>query len=106
MPGVASNSSGIIVPQPLAWHGRLAAAFIYGVVCTTALTLRFAWNDRSGLFASASAQPVIFCLWHNRLAMCLILYRNYAQRRQPMRRLAAMVSASKDGGLLARVLEL
>jgi lysophospholipid acyltransferase (LPLAT)-like uncharacterized protein len=41
---------------------------------------------------------VIFCLWHNRLAISMIVHR-----RHP-RKLAALVSASKDGALLAAVL--
>src|SRR5262249_17493705 len=42
----------------------------------------------------------------NRLGLALPLYRYYLARHQPERRLAAMVSASRDGGLLARILEL
>ena len=42
--------------------------------------------------------PVIFCLWHNRLAISMMVHR-----RHP-RKLAALVSASKDGALLAAVL--
>ena len=41
---------------------------------------------------------MIFCLWHNRLAISMIVHR-----RHP-RKLAALVSASKDGALLAAVL--
>jgi hypothetical protein len=43
-------------------------------------------------------QPVIFCLWHNRLAISMLVHR-----RHP-RKLAALVSASKDGALLAAIL--
>ena len=43
-------------------------------------------------------QPVIFCLWHNRLAISMLVHRRYP------RKLAALVSASKDGALLAAVL--
>jgi hypothetical protein len=57
------------------------------------------------MFNSPSRPPVIFAIWHNRLALSLILYRRHVQRRLPHRHMAAMVSASKDGGLLARVLE-
>ena len=41
---------------------------------------------------------MIFCLWHNRLAISMVVHR-----RLP-RKLAALVSASKDGALLAAVL--
>ena len=43
---------------------------------------------------------------NNRLALSLILFRCYVQARQPQRKLAALVSASRDGGMLARALEL
>ncbi len=106
MPGAAAKSSGLVVPRPLAWPGRLAAVLIHYAARALATTLRVAWHDQSGLLARVPVAPVIFCVWHNRLALSLFIYRNYVQRRQPSRRLAAMVSASRDGGLLARVLEL
>ena len=58
------------------------------------------WKDNGGILD----QPVIFCIWHNRLALCLMLYQRYVARLHPGRRLAAMVSASRDGGMLARIL--
>jgi lysophospholipid acyltransferase (LPLAT)-like uncharacterized protein len=61
-------------------------------------SLRCRWNDLSGLAGAPGGQPVIFCLWHNRLAISMLVHR-----RHP-RKLAALVSASKDGALLAAVL--
>ena len=58
------------------------------------------------MFDSPVHEPVIYCIWHNRLALCLIIFHDYVRRRQPARTMAAIVSASRDGGLLARVLEL
>ncbi len=58
-------------------------------------SLRCRWNDHSGL---TDGQPVIFCLWHNRLAISMIVHR------RNRRKLAALISASKDGALLAAVL--
>jgi lysophospholipid acyltransferase (LPLAT)-like uncharacterized protein len=51
-------------------------------------------------------RSVIFCVWHNRLALSMAVYRHYVRQTGRPHRLAAMVSASKDGGLLARLLEL
>ena len=69
-------------------------------------SLRFEVNDGSGIFFSTEPpEKIIFAIWHNRLALALILYQRYVARRDRSRRLAAMVSASKDGGMLARVLE-
>jgi len=99
------RSNGVIVPHRAKWHQRLAAALIYGLIRSLAGTLRFSLKDQSGLFVGEPKEAVIFAIWHNRLALSLILYRKYVRQRQASRRLAAMVSASRDGGLLARVLE-
>ena len=61
-------------------------------------SLRCKWKDESGLATATDGEPVIFCLWHNRLAISMMVHR-----RHP-RKLAALVSASKDGALLAAVL--
>ncbi|MCL5097565.1 MAG: hypothetical protein M1608_08565, partial [Candidatus Omnitrophica bacterium] len=92
------------MPKKPRWTGRLAATIVYALIRTVAATVRFRWRDHSGQFTSAEPRPVIFCIWHNRLALSLILYRKYAKRRQPSRRMAALVSASRDGGILARIL--
>jgi len=98
-------SSGVVVPRPLVWHQRLAAVFIYLVVRAVSLTIRYEWRDEAGLLQRDRHQPVIFCTWHNRLALCLEVYHLYVRRIERQPRMAAMVSASKDGGLLARILE-
>ncbi len=102
----AKPKSGVVIPQKADWKGRLLARVIWTFANTTASTLRFQWRDDSGLFEREPDGPILFCIWHNRLALSLILYRNYVRSRFPNRRLAAMVSASRDGGMLARVLEL
>ncbi|MCW5551138.1 MAG: lysophospholipid acyltransferase family protein [Verrucomicrobiae bacterium] len=63
-------------------------------------------NDLGGYFSHLPQDKIIFAIWHNRLALSLILYRRYVARRDRARRLVALVSASRDGGLLTRVLEL
>lgn len=106
MSAATPNNSGVIVPQQPKWHGRLAARLIWLMASSLAATLRWRWRDETNLFENGGRKPVIFCLWHNRLALSLILFRRYVQARQPQRKLAALVSASRDGGMLARVLEL
>ena len=101
------RTSGVVVPNQAVWHQRLAAALLCGSIRSVAATIRFRLEDRSGFFrGQAPSEPVIFCIWHNRLALCLILYKRYVQQFQPGRRMAAMVSASRDGAFLARALEL
>jgi lysophospholipid acyltransferase (LPLAT)-like uncharacterized protein len=105
MSAPATKSSTVVVPHQAKWHQRLAAAAAFRLIQTLAATLRFRWRDESGLFDGEPQTRVIFAIWHNRLALALVMYRRYVQRRQPARRLAAMVSASRDGGFLARILE-
>jgi len=48
---------------------------------------------------------LIFAFWHNRLALSAILYQRYFLKFAPGRRVAGMVSASRDGALLAQIFE-
>lgn len=99
-------TSGPVVPHKPRWHARLAARLIQLLAGGIALTLRSRFEDRSGYTTGQLQGPVIFAIWHNRLALSLIINRRYVMPAQPEHRLAALVSASKDGALLARVLEL
>jgi lysophospholipid acyltransferase (LPLAT)-like uncharacterized protein len=84
----------------------MVAWVIYGCVRLVAATVRFEWVDALPLTPSQQAGPTIYCIWHNRLSLCLILYEKYFERKPGPRGLAAIVSASRDGGLLTRVLQL
>jgi lysophospholipid acyltransferase (LPLAT)-like uncharacterized protein len=99
------RSGGVVIPHRARPSQRLAAVLIYGLIRIIAATIRFRLDDRSGVLGERPGQQYIFSIWHNRLALSLIMYRRYISRGAPGRRLAAMVSASRDGGLLARVLE-
>ncbi len=57
------------------------------------------------MFESTPHQPLVLTSWHNRLAMACPLYTAYFRGRQPERRMAAMVSASKDGAFLSAILQ-
>ena len=100
-----SQSSGVVTPQPLRWRDRLAATAITLATRVLTITWRMRVEDLAGLFDGTNVQPVIFSLWHNRLALSLPVYRRYFLARQPQRRLAALISASRDGAILARTLE-
>lgn len=99
--------SGVIVPQKPKWHGLLAARIIYHGLKTLAALTRFKLEDDSGLLkGSGNMEPAIFAIWHNRLAYSMVIYHKFVYSRSPDHKLAAIVSASRDGGLLARILEL
>ena len=100
-----SKSAGVVVPHKPKWHQRFAAWLVFAGIRTVALTLRYRWNDRSEFFNGAPPGPAIYCVWHNRLALCLIAYWDYVHKHSSTPGMAAMVSASKDGGFLTGVLE-
>jgi lysophospholipid acyltransferase (LPLAT)-like uncharacterized protein len=106
-PGVARKhrSSGIVVPHAPYWYQRLGAWLVFVAVRAVSATLRYRWIDRSGYFDNGTVGPAIYCTWHNRLALCLIEYYGYAKKHNQTPGMAALVSASKDGGFLAAILE-
>ena len=99
------RSSGVVVPHAPYWYQRLGAWLVFAAVRTLSATLRYRWIDRSGYFGDGPAGPAIYCVWHNRLALCLIEYYGYAKKHNQTPGMAALVSASKDGGFLASILE-
>ncbi len=99
------KASGVVVPNAPRWYQRLGAWLIFALVRSVSATLRYRWDDRSGYFDHGEPGPAIYCVWHNRLALCLVPYYRYAKRHNHTRGMAAMVSASKDGAFLAAILE-
>jgi lysophospholipid acyltransferase (LPLAT)-like uncharacterized protein len=99
------KSSGVVVPHEPYWYQRLGAWLVFVLVRVVSATLRYRWTDRSGYFDSGSPGPAIYCVWHNRLALCLVPYYAYAKKHNQTPGMAALVSASKDGGLLASILQ-
>jgi lysophospholipid acyltransferase (LPLAT)-like uncharacterized protein len=63
-------------------------------------SLRWRIEDPAGFTDNVPDQPVIFAAWHNRLFLVPYLFHRF----WPGRRVAVMVSASRDGEKLARVL--
>ncbi len=93
------------MPHAPRWYQRAGAWLVYGLVRGVSATLRMRWDDQSGVYQESAAGPVIFCVWHNRLALSMPAYQNYARPRANTPGMAAMVSASRDGGFLAAILE-
>jgi lysophospholipid acyltransferase (LPLAT)-like uncharacterized protein len=99
------KASGVVVPHSPRWFQRLGAWLVFALVRTVSATLRYRWIDRSGYFDHGVPGPAIYCVWHNRLALCLVEYFGYVKKRNQTHGMAALVSASKDGAFLAGVLE-
>jgi lysophospholipid acyltransferase (LPLAT)-like uncharacterized protein len=105
MDAVSKRVSGIVKPRPLRWRDRPVAALIYTFVQGVSATITFQGQQLEALMQNGEAAPTIFCVWHNRLALSIPVYNRFIRQRNPSRRMAAMVSASRDGGLLTCVLE-
>lgn len=105
MPEAAARSSRVVVPHPTRWHQHAVARIIYALIRIVSVTLRYKWTDRTGLFTGNTAGPAIYCVWHNRLPLCMTAYFGYIKKHNQSSGLAVMVSASKDGGFLAGILE-
>src|SRR6476659_7700939 len=93
-----TGRNGFVIPHKPKRSQHAVACLVFLVERLVSASLRFEWRETSGLADATQDSPVIFCLWHNRLALSMIVHR-----RHP-RKLAALVSASKDGALLAAVL--
>jgi lysophospholipid acyltransferase (LPLAT)-like uncharacterized protein len=110
MPGSAGapvkpRKGGVVVPNQPAWHQRLAAWLIFFVERLLVSTIRLKWDDRGSVVTGDFPGPMIYCLWHNRLALCMAVWRSYVRYHRPQHGLAALISASKDGALLACTME-
>jgi lysophospholipid acyltransferase (LPLAT)-like uncharacterized protein len=95
--------TGIVVPQRLPWHRRLAGWFVAMLLRVSIPTWRCRWVDSKDY--PITKGPVIFCIWHNRLPLALASWDDFAQAKWPNEGIAAMISASRDGGFLANIVQ-
>jgi hypothetical protein len=101
----AKKRSGIIVPHAPKWYQRLGALVVFISLRALLGTVRCRMRERSEFFSPGAPAPVIFCIWHNRLATCIKVLDDHRRPHNSGAGMAALVSASKDGALLARILE-
>jgi lysophospholipid acyltransferase (LPLAT)-like uncharacterized protein len=102
---IRNPKSGVVVAHKIKWYQRALAWIIFALIRTVSATLRYKWNDRSGYITVPVPGPAIYCVWHNRLALCMPAYFSYVKKHNRTPGMAAMVSASKDGGFLTGILE-
>jgi len=95
------RKSGIVIPQQPRWHGRLAASAMWALGSALAMTWRATFRDESGLIHPGNKEPALFAIWHNRIGIAMRFW-SWGRRRQPHARLAALISASRDGGLFSQ----
>jgi lysophospholipid acyltransferase (LPLAT)-like uncharacterized protein len=102
---IRNPKSGVVVAHRIKWHQRAAAWLIFAFIRAVSATLRYRRDDRSGFINVPVPGPAIYCVWHNRLALCMPAYFDYVKKRNQTPGMAAMVSASRDGAFLAGILE-
>jgi lysophospholipid acyltransferase (LPLAT)-like uncharacterized protein len=89
-----------VAQETLKIEGRIARWLIAFGVCFLRLwerTLRYEVDDRAGILGKPITQNYIGALWHNRLLIFPLVLRRFFSNRPG----AALISASRDGDLLA-----
>jgi lysophospholipid acyltransferase (LPLAT)-like uncharacterized protein len=79
------------------WRARWLIALGFRLLQIWARTLRYEIDDRLGVVGRPVNENYIGALWHNRLLIFPFVLRRFF----PNRRGAALISASRDGDLLA-----
>ena len=83
------------------WRARWLVAFGHRLLQIWARTLRFQIEDRAHVVGAPPNERYIGALWHNRLLLFPFVLKRYL----PERRGAALISASRDGAILADLIE-
>jgi lysophospholipid acyltransferase (LPLAT)-like uncharacterized protein len=84
------------------WRARVLIVLGFWLYRLWARTLRLKVEDPNGVVALVRQQPVIFAIWHNRLLMLPRVF----DPTFPTRQSYGLISASRDGDLIARFIEL
>ncbi|HEV3409914.1 MAG TPA: lysophospholipid acyltransferase family protein [Chthoniobacterales bacterium] len=79
---------------------KLLLALGVGFLRLWGRTLRYRFDDRAGIVRRPMKQPYILCLWHNRVLFFPYIIRRFTPARKP----TPLVSASKDGAVLAEMI--
>jgi len=83
------------------WHAPWLVAFGYYLLQIWARTLRFEIEDRADVINAPPNERYIGALWHNRLLLFPFVLKRYLPQRQG----AALISTSRDGAILADLVE-
>ena len=89
------------IPEQLKWHERVLLSALSLLVLLLGRTLRYHWGKDVQDMMDGETPPAVMITWHNRLFAGTIFYLRYF----PKRRLATLISASKDGAWLAGFVE-
>jgi hypothetical protein len=81
------------------WLARWLIAFGFWLLQIWARTLRYEVDDRAGVVGKPVKENYIAALWHNRLLLISFVLKKFL----PQRPGAGLISASRDGDLIADV---
>ena len=105
-PAPRKRVSGVVVPNAPTRGQRVLAWIVVALMRLLAATLRYRVNGAKGP-PQLPEGPVIFALWHNRLALCIKVYQSFVcPGRANNGQVAALISASKDGALMSAILRI
>ena len=103
-PGQAAQPKRLERPRQLKWRHHAAAFLIFSGLRVLSWTWRLRLVDESGVLGRPLG-PVLLCLWHNRLAISMRAWERFGIPNIRSAGLVALISASHDGGVLARTLK-
>jgi lysophospholipid acyltransferase (LPLAT)-like uncharacterized protein len=103
-PGQAAQARHVERPRNLKWRHRAAAFLIFAGLRLLSWTWRMRLVDEHGVLQKPLG-PVLLCLWHNRLAISMRAWERFGIPNIRSAGLVALISASHDGGVLARTLK-
>ena len=72
-----------MIPHAPKWHQRLGAFLLFISLRALLLTVRCRLRAQSEYLSPSAPVPVIFCIWHNRLALSMKIYFGFVRARQP-----------------------
>ncbi len=105
-PPTPSSRTKTAAPSPPNLGGRVAARAAWAVASLVSSSTRWRVEDPHQYLSPDGPPQSIFVIWHNRQLLAPIVYRRFIAQRNPNRRLASIASASRDGAIAARFLEL
>jgi lysophospholipid acyltransferase (LPLAT)-like uncharacterized protein len=83
------------------WPARWLIALGFRLLRLLGLTLRYEIEDRAGIVKRPVTENYIGAVWHNRLLIFPLVLRRFFSNRHG----AALISASRDGDMLADAVE-
>lgn len=97
---IKSATKSFMYEKIIPWLGYILIHCLFITIRTKWLHADFTHSRRK------KGQPVIYAFWHNRLLYMGFAYKYILNSYEPKRKLVAMVSRSKDGRIIGKILEL